>query len=752
MSCTHTHKIPSHPCTCPRRRSIRSPDYHAAVTRVPQTPIPHVVHPHHVPLPASPGYTLSPAPHAPHSASANTIFFSEASLSGAASTASVSASGSRILLSGATRETLHRELFESCMDLLSRYTHGMCSSVPRKNPLAEFIIDRDTTTTWFVGQSLITIAVSHCSGKVSDRGLCKKCNEICNTVSTAALKSTTTTGVTAAGASDAESDSSALTCSTESSSIRNGKNSSNSSISSGSRISESQRRRHQSAIDNRPLGAKPQSRAYDDIHLEAVSSASSSSTASSSLSASSQNENCNCWCQGWAEITERRPTGKTSFMMRIENSLTLPCYGSTSGSSTSHPGLVRYYDPRILSSAAPAARHAAAATATASVGLQVQNEGVQKSHTTSTNQTPEVASTSSSISTNTSAGDPGSSFRRTSSSPEIEHNNMNQFEENEVEEAKEVKDDDVTLGMSPTKGLARTVSLGKAEKLQRPAWTRSANKNGLTINLQEANIVYQNGSNTSPTKSSSRNSPKSPVDENNHQHHSGSTSPASLRERSHTFSANTMMQNKKLPAVSNQQSGQSRHPLHQRQSVHPDTHTKSAGLSASFFFLRLFYNPSFSHSSSYESESPILLPAGSDNAIRSIRLLDLLTPFETHKIGVLYVAPGQRGKDQILRNEHGSVRYQNMLEKIANLVRLKDVDQQMCFIGGLDNATDNDGKHAYCWADHLTQVVFHVATLMPTKDRDPDCNDKFRHIGNDFVCIVYNESGRPFCRADSFVS
>ena len=39
-------------------------------------------------------------------------------------------------------------------------------------------------------------------------------------------------------------------------------------------------------------------------------------------------------------------------------------------------------------------------------------------------------------------------------------------------------------------------------------------------------------------------------------------------------------------------------------------------------------------------------------------------------------------------------------------------------------------------------VVFHVATLMPNRDSDPNCNAKKLHIGNDYVTIVYNDSGQ----------
>ncbi len=35
-----------------------------------------------------------------------------------------------------------------------------------------------------------------------------------------------------------------------------------------------------------------------------------------------------------------------------------------------------------------------------------------------------------------------------------------------------------------------------------------------------------------------------------------------------------------------------------------------------------------------------------------------------------------------------------------------------------------------------------MATLMPNNlERDPNCNKKKRHIGNDYVAIVYNNAG-----------
>ena len=74
---------------------------------------------------------------------------------------------------------------------------------------------------------------------------------------------------------------------------------------------------------------------------------------------------------------------------------------------------------------------------------------------------------------------------------------------------------------------------------------------------------------------------------------------------------------------------------------------------------------------------------------------------------------------------------------------MKDVDPANVYLGGLET-NGTDGLFAYVWQDVITQVMFHVATLMPYKDSDPNCNEKKRHIGNNYVKIVYNETGEQY--------
>nr|CAD7202056.1 unnamed protein product [Timema douglasi] len=164
--------------------------------------------------------------------------------------------------------------------------------------------------------------------------------------------------------------------------------------------------------------------------------------------------------------------------------------------------------------------------------------------------------------------------------------------------------------------------------------------------------------------------------------------------------------------------------------------TPRSGISPSFIFLQLYHAAHFGNI----SDKPLLL-SQSQVVQRALKNLDRIPPYETHKIGVLYVGVGQASQEaDILNNQFGSLRYTEFLQRLGTLISLKDAD---IFLGGLDR-NGNDGKFAYVWQDDVMQVTFHVATLMPNKETDPSGNGKKLHIGNDFVTIVYNESGEDY--------
>ncbi|KAF9054253.1 hypothetical protein BJ165DRAFT_1399512 [Panaeolus papilionaceus] len=102
------------------------------------------------------------------------------------------------------------------------------------------------------------------------------------------------------------------------------------------------------------------------------------------------------------------------------------------------------------------------------------------------------------------------------------------------------------------------------------------------------------------------------------------------------------------------------------------------------------------------------------NVSRFFGQLDLTPVIDTHAVGIMYVAPGQTREVDILQNTHGSPAYTRFLEGIGRLINLRG------------------------------QVDVYAATMMPTTKHDPQCNNKKRHIGNDHVRIVWNDSGLPY--------
>lgn len=171
-------------------------------------------------------------------------------------------------------------------------------------------------------------------------------------------------------------------------------------------------------------------------------------------------------------------------------------------------------------------------------------------------------------------------------------------------------------------------------------------------------------------------------------------------------------------------------------SLEAPTHSDPAIFEADPAFFTLFLPP---HSHINEHGLPLAVRE-SDQTRRGLSVLDTMPHIDFHKIGVVYVGPGQKEEVEILRNVHGSSSYTKFLDGLGKLTRLKDTDM---YTGGLDREADFDGKYAYIWSDQIQQIIFHVVTLMPTRpDTDPNCNYKKRHIGNDYVKIIYNDSGK----------
>ncbi len=162
-----------------------------------------------------------------------------------------------------------------------------------------------------------------------------------------------------------------------------------------------------------------------------------------------------------------------------------------------------------------------------------------------------------------------------------------------------------------------------------------------------------------------------------------------------------------------------------RERLRAEAAAVTAAPHASVLFVQLRYIP-------FTDETPVLVhptPA----LQRALSVLDYMPPFETHKMGVLFVARGQRTEAEIFANQRGSVHYARFLKSVGDTVRLQGYHG---YAGGLDTAADADGQFSVRFRDETVEVMLHCATMMPPGN----LLAKKRHLGNDNVLIVWDES------------
>ena len=138
---------------------------------------------------------------------------------------------------------------------------------------------------------------------------------------------------------------------------------------------------------------------------------------------------------------------------------------------------------------------------------------------------------------------------------------------------------------------------------------------------------------------------------------------------------------------------------------------------------------------------PIKIP-DDDFVQRALRTFDRIDTVDGHKAGVVYIGHGQSSEADILANETGSPAFEGFLIGLGTRVALQGA---IFNTQGLDRQSNEDGTHTYAWRDRVTEIVFHVTTMMPTDLKNHPAGDrKKRHIGNDRVKIIFNDANQPF--------
>ncbi|XP_008551643.1 tuberin [Microplitis demolitor] len=691
--------------------------------------------------------------------------------------------------------TFHMELAETCIDLLARYTFSTYTARPKRCAGAEFLLKDGQSMTWFLNNRLITVTTSGCSMKSMRAGLCDSCWIACKAAPTSPEHRAGAGLPRRASSIDGNKDENRL-----------------------SRQSSGHAGSSTNTAANSPT--EESKRTLDDDFAKADNKSDKEAEASKLeqiLGSDKQDEYtpCACWCQGWAEILVRRPTGDMSWIMRVQNSVQCDAMNDFP---------LQDLTALLMPNSEPTTKTSSSQDTTTTESFEDETDEKSESKSSGGQSTDQHQSnlnkSTGPIAIPGSPGRPSTSrqssrdsiesledgdddskrsrnpVRRSNSSPEMSASWKNPFlnkdklvippadapnSEFDVKHAKTAysKDMRVSYEAIPEEisGMGTTPPVTEAGDHPGVFQTQYSHPGTTTTTTT---TVGNNGTSSS-SSSSSNIVPASPIASTPSylpaqnrvtQHHMSSSKPpqSPTQQYSRTSTIESSLRQIASSIESKPPLGRS-HPTERREE-RPDPsalppiafrdrgHTISVmspvrdsirrgtsprvkeiprpGINPSSVFLQLYHTAHFGST----NEKPLLIPP-TTALQRAVTNLDRIQPYETHKIGVLYVGPNQASNEsEILANQYGSMRYAEFLQRLGTLVCLKNVDESV-FLGGLDRNGEH-GNFAYIWQDDVTQVAFHVATLMPTKQSDPKCTWKKQHIGNDYVTIVYNESGESY--------
>jgi hypothetical protein len=177
----------------------------------------------------------------------------------------------------------------------------------------------------------------------------------------------------------------------------------------------------------------------------------------------------------------------------------------------------------------------------------------------------------------------------------------------------------------------------------------------------------------------------------------------------------------------------------------PAESTYSLGSMLRFLFLKKFPPPPSGHSY-HPMPDLLLLRAAKFTLLDSKQLIKQLVDLEQalqqnhFKFGVLNVKPGQETEDEWFSNGHAkdppSPAYLEFLNTLGRQVPLS----HQGYVGLVD---EGDGVYVDTTPEGY-EICYHVPHLLPFVDTDPQRLARKRHVGNDVVIVVFNESdGTP---------
>jgi hypothetical protein len=131
----------------------------------------------------------------------------------------------------------------------------------------------------------------------------------------------------------------------------------------------------------------------------------------------------------------------------------------------------------------------------------------------------------------------------------------------------------------------------------------------------------------------------------------------------------------------------------------------------------------------------------SKKATEIIQKFDEHSVVKQHKIGVIYQKFGQTTEEEMFCNNVPSPAFKEFLNLLGDTVELKDFER---YRGGLDNKNGQTGDRSVYTEYKGQEIMFHVSTMLPYDPSDRQQVARKRHIGNDIVLVIFQDSNTPY--------
>ncbi|ORZ41659.1 hypothetical protein BCR44DRAFT_43998 [Catenaria anguillulae PL171] len=168
---------------------------------------------------------------------------------------------------------------------------------------------------------------------------------------------------------------------------------------------------------------------------------------------------------------------------------------------------------------------------------------------------------------------------------------------------------------------------------------------------------------------------------------------------------------------------------------------------ASSFWRKLFGMPptpsSILRALSPNIPVPALKPSREPSLPNELLAMEERQVIRSYKFGLGYLRAGQSTEEQLFANteEDMSAEFKEFVNFLGETIDLKG---WRGYRAGLDVANDQTGKQSVYTKWQGYEIMFHVSTYLPHNQGDRQQLEKKRHIGNDIVVLIFQDSDTPF--------